>query len=467
MYIKFLDILDRAHTGEVRKLKDWDLKIIAGKVREKLKEHGLEKTIDIKNPINTDDGLADKFWKAGFELAVEVGMLCMSTDRVIKFTEEELRQSLNDAPDEMKLGGGKDSFKVVARRPSDGKHISPWLGAFGMALDENLYVPVTMANAQYKVIDATIPGTLKSIYGRPIRSRTPYETLAGNYEARLQREALKTINRPMMTAQGGCSAPTEYGNFGGVGVPGGADPKNNLNVALATSELKTDYTLLHKVAHFINCETYVYGGHFSFIGGFAGPPEGAALTSVAAACLLVPVHQASFQYVPCLNTRDASNSGRETVWASSVSAQAISRNTHLLPGAVVNPVSGPGTEMLLQEVTVSAMNAGVSGYSFSEGVRSAGGRYANYTSGVENKYAAEVMRASAGIDRKLANEIANELIPKFEDKLMSPPIGVPFTECFDIVTLQPKKEWKELYDKYCKFLLDRGVDLSKAYLPSP
>lgn len=463
MYIKFLDVLDRAHTGEVCKLNEWDMKTVLGKVRAKLKEFGLEGTFDPKNPINTDDSLADGFWKAGFELAVDLGMLCMSTDRVIKFTEEELRQSLNDAPDEMKLGGGKDSFSVVTRMPSDGKHISPWLGPFGMPVDENLCIPTLMTNARYDVIDAIIPGTLQTIYGRPIRAKTPYETLAGNYEARLQREAAKAINKPFLPCQGGNTSPTEYGNFGGVGVPGGADPKNNLNVVLATSELKTDYSLLHKVAHFINCETYIYSGHHSFVYGSPGPPEGAALVAVATACLLVPVHQATFPAADTMDSLNVSNSGRGALWSSSVSAQAVSRNTHLLFGGMVNPVSGPNTEMLLQECTTSSMMVGVSGYSFVVGVRSAGGGIPNHTSGLESKYAAEVMLVSAGIDRSHANEIVKEMVPKYEGKLNDPPRGVPFTECVDPLTLRPRKEWQEIYEKYKKFLLDRGVDLSKAY----
>ena len=466
MYIKFLDILDRAHTGEICKLKDWDMRVIPGKVKEKLKEYGLEKTVDLENPINIDDGLADEFWKAGFDLAVDVGMLCTSTDRIIKFSEEELRQSINDAQDEMPMGRGKDSFRIVTRRPSDGKHVSTWLGAFGIALDEDLYVPVTMGHIQYRVIDMLMPGVINTIYGRPIKSRTPYETLGGNYEARLQREAAKAVNRPLMPLCGGCTSPSEYGLFGGVGVPGGADPHNNMNVALTPAELKTDYTILHKIAHFVNCETYIYSGHFSFVGGSPGPPEGAALTSIAAACLLVPVHQATFQYVPIMNTRDSSNTGRVTLWASSVAAQAISRNTHLLPGGVVNPVSGPGTEQLLQEAAVASIMTSVSGYSFVEGVRSAGGGLPNYTSGLESKYAAEVMQVCTGMERAHANEIINEIIPKYEDKLLYPPRGVPFTECIDLKTLQPKKEWQEIYDKYRKFLLDRGIDLSKAYKPN-
>jgi len=461
--MKFLDVLDRAQTGEVCRLKEWDMKVIPNKVKEKLKEYGLEGTFDPNNPINTDDGLADDFWEAGFELAVDVGMLCMSTDRVIKFTEGELKKYINDAPDEMQLGYGKDSFKVVKRKPSDGKHVSPWLGPFGIAVDENLYIPIMAASAQYRVLDAVIPGCLQTIYGRPIRSKTPYETLAGNYEARLQREALKAVGRPFMPAQGGNTSPSEYGNFGGVGVPGGADQMNNLNVVLAPSELKTDYSLLHKVAHFINCETFIYTGHHSFVHGFPGPTEGAALVAVAAACLLASVHQGTFQGADTLDAQNVSNSGKQTLWSSSISAQAISRNTHLLVGGMINPVSGPNTEMLLQECAVLSIMTGVSGYSFVVGVRSAGGGLPNYTSGLESKFSAEVLLASAGIDVDLANGIINEIIPKYENKLKNPPRGVPFSECTNLQTLQPKKEWHEIYEKYKNFLFDMGLDLTKAY----
>jgi methylamine--corrinoid protein Co-methyltransferase len=360
----------------------------------------------------------------------------------------------------MQLGNGKDEFSVVNRKPSDGKRISTWLGPFGILVDENLYIPICQSAAAYTIVDALIPANLSTIYGRDLRGGTPYETLAGKYEVTLQKEALRRARRFGMPAQGGCTSPTEYGNFGGVGIPGAADPKNNLNVALCPSELKIDYRILHKVAHFLNCETYIYAGHFSMIGGFAGSIEGAALTSIAAAILLTSVCQASFQYVPTLNALLQCNSSRETAWTTSISAQALSQNTHLLTGGVVNPVAGPCTEMMLYEIAVSALFNSVSGFSFSEGVRSAGGKYPNYSTGLESKFAGEILKSNTGMSRDKAKEIIKTILPKYEQKLERPPKGKSFTECFDLKSLTPSREWLDIYDKVRTNLENLGVSFN-------
>lgn len=89
-----IEILKRTESGEYRSLKEWDIKLIPGAVREKLKKSKLEKTLDFSNPVNTDESLADTFFKAGYELALEIGMLCETTDRIVMVTEEELADAI-------------------------------------------------------------------------------------------------------------------------------------------------------------------------------------------------------------------------------------------------------------------------------------------------------------------------------------------------------------------------------------
>ena len=110
--IPLIEVLNRAQTGPVCELKEWDIKIISTKVREKLKEYGLEGTCDPQNPINTDDSLADGFWRAGFDLAADIGMLCLDTKRIIKFTVEEIKDAIKSAPSEISVGNGKDKKSI-------------------------------------------------------------------------------------------------------------------------------------------------------------------------------------------------------------------------------------------------------------------------------------------------------------------------------------------------------------------
>ena len=149
--IPFIDVLDRADSGSICELKEWDMKIISTKVKEKLKEYGLKNTCSPENTINSDDGLADSFWKAGFDLAVDTGMYCMTTKRIIKFTDLELRDCLKNNPREISRGRDSDCFLIRKRIPEDNKILTTWIGPFGHPDSENLYIPSLRAlcNTKY------------------------------------------------------------------------------------------------------------------------------------------------------------------------------------------------------------------------------------------------------------------------------------------------------------------------------
>ena len=71
---RILRSLEKARTGKIMPMKEWDTKVIPKTVKAILKKYNLEKTLDMDNPINYDDELADTFFKAGWELALELGM---------------------------------------------------------------------------------------------------------------------------------------------------------------------------------------------------------------------------------------------------------------------------------------------------------------------------------------------------------------------------------------------------------
>jgi methylamine--corrinoid protein Co-methyltransferase len=286
-----LRTLDKAHSGPVCTVKEWNMKVIPRLTQQKLKEHGLQKAFDSNNPINTDDGLADEFYKAGFELAIEMGVICQETERVIKVSEEELLEGIRSAPSELVLGYGEDRVVVRPRRPED--KLKPLMIApTAVAFSEDMYIKFTQAVAQYREIDIMEGASLTTLFGRPVLAGTPYETLLGRYEAELKKEALWRAGRPGMPTLGVSSSPTEYGQFGGFGTVGGLDPSFNLALILLPGEMMTHYPALHKIAHTINCGGKISMGLDHMIGGYSGPPEGAALTEVANWLLQFPLHQA-------------------------------------------------------------------------------------------------------------------------------------------------------------------------------
>ena len=438
-------------------MKEWDTKVIPMKVNEKLEEYGLKKTCSSENPINSDDGLADSFWKAAFDLAVDTGVLCTATQRVISFKESELREAIRKAPTKHSRGEGRDAIVISPRMPEDKKIGIVKSGPFGIPVSESLWIPVHQSCAQYREIDYIVPGNLYTVYGKELKTRSPHESLAGHLEAVLTKEALKMAGRPSMPVDGVETSPTEYGHLSGFGTPGGYSPNNNDAVVLMHAELKTGFSALYKVAHSLVCNAQIHAGYWSFIGGYAGGPEGATLVSIAAAILQLLTSQASMVSGSVMDMRYIGNCGRDAVWANSVSWQAQSRNMRRLSFGIGNPVSGACTDMLLHEAIVGYLNCAVSGNAFPTGIRTAGGNQRDCTTGLESKFAAEVYKTSCGVKRPDANEIVKKILPKYEDQLTKPPKGKSFTECFDLKTLKPTKEWQEIYDRVWIELEDLGL----------
>ena len=455
----FLDILDRAHNGPVCTHKDWDFKILPSAITEKLKKYGLTKTCDPANPINTADDLADSFFKAGYELALELGLLCTNTERIIKITEEELRDALRRAKSETILGKGRDAVQWKSRKPED-----PYPAVFGAPMgnlvSEDIWVPLHRAIVEQADLDFFGGGVIPTMFGHRVLSGTPYETLVGRYQAQLTREVLWEAGQPGLSTRAVASSPTAYGQLGGFGTIGGFDPTLDFANIMAPSELITNYEMLHKVANAINCGARIRAMSASMIGGFLGPPEAAALGQIAANLLILVIHKADFVGGEVVDTRYSGDCGWHGMWAESIHGQALSRNTHLLTLHVINQVSGPCTEMILHECTVGALNISVSGVTMHQGPRTGGGKYADHLSPIECKLLGEVLRRSAGMTRKQANDIAKVLIPKYENMLRNPPKGKGFRECYDLKTMKPTQEWLDIYLKVKRELVELGVPLN-------
>jgi len=455
---RILQTLDRAHNGPLCTQKEWNLKRIPTKVKQKLDEYRLRGTCDRENPINADDRLADEFFKAGFELAVDLGMLCQDTERVINVTGDELKDAIRRAPSELAIGEGVDRVVLRNRKPED--RIPPIIRApLGNRLTEDIWVRVNQGIVEHREIDIFYGGTIMTIFGRPVMAGTPYETLVGRYQAQLTHEVLWRAGRMGMPTVAVSSSATAFGQLGGFGIRGGFDPATSIAIILAPGELLTAYAVLHKVVHTLNCGAHFYVGTAPMIGGYAGPPEGTALVHIANVLLQFAVHHAHMYAAQAHDVRYGGNCGREGLWVQSVATQAISRNTHLMGTDPVAQVAGPCTEMLLYESAVAMMGITASGVASVAVCRGSGSKYIDYTTPLEHKFCAEVGKRSAGMSRKQVNELAKAILPEYEGQLFDPPKGKSVRECYDLQTLQPTQEWLDTYVRIKKQLGEMGVPL--------
>ncbi len=452
-----LRALDRAHSGPVVSTRQWDVERVPGKIMEALRKHRLAGTCNPQEPINTSDELADRFFDAAVELAAELGILCVDTERVIQFSKEEIEEAVQAAPDHLLLGKGADQVRLVSRRPEDGRK-PLYVAPLGIAVSEELWVPLMQGIVQQREVDLFQGGSLATVFGRPIRSGTPYETLAGHLNAQLTREALCRAGRPGMCTTAVISSVTAFGQLGGYGVQGGFPP-SDLALVLSPAELKTSYAALHKAVQAVNCGGLILAGTASMIGGYAGPPEGAVLSAMAFCLLQYALYGNHCGGAGIMDIRYQGNSGRHALWALSILLQGTSRNSHLLVNTVFNQVAGPDTEMLLYESAALALNFAVSGTSLCIGPRSAGGKLTDHLSPLECRWSGEVLKAAGGLSRASANEMVKALLPKYEAHLADPPTGKSFTGCYDLSTLQPTESWQQAYTKVREEVASLGLSM--------
>ena len=461
------EVLDRAcNSGPVMTGKDFDMKIF--QVTSKLvKEH--EISYDPKNPVSSDDGLADDVWRAGFELFEEVGSYCISSGRVIKFADSEIRDGLNELPGTASVGDGGERRQLSLRGIEDKK---PPTIVCGGVIESNFpegenFVKLYQSIAQEPLIDGFYVGPpLQSSEGRQVRSGTPLETHSGRCMATWVREAIRRAGRPGLHFISACTPA--IANVAAADAVDGLRRSDGI-VATIMPELKTDYENLNKVtfSHDYGCVKHIYNG--GMIGGWAGGPEGALVVSIANAIMAVMVYKigigSSYNALGYLRASAPNYSAfvtRPCVWGSSIGSQALSRNTKIINTCVAMTNAGPGTEMQLQEITSAQCAAIPCGR---EGVSQGARRFKVRPllgSGLENRFWGELAYALAGVKRDLAGTIADEMLKQYEAKITREsdggPAGHTFDEIYDLKTLTPRKQYTDMYIKMKKDLEDLGLN---------
>jgi len=453
-----VEILRRTQEGEYCDLKEWDVKRIPRTVRAMLKKYNLQGVCDKQSPVNLDMELADTFYKAGFELALELGMLCEATERIVRVSEEELSSALKFAPSELTLGFGKDARVMKARTPED-PYPCMFGASLGITVTEEVYSLLTEGIARQLEVDFLEGGSLATVNGLDVLPGTPSETLLGYVQGRKHREIRKAAGRVGMPGIGNISAVTEFGQFC-YGTEGNFY-NTDLSLILFPSELKINYQTLHKVVHTLAMDGLVFAGSPAMIGGMPGPAEGAVLSCIACALLQYPILQSSVGGGEIYDIRYMSNVNREGLWALSMTHQALSRNTNILTHGIANEVSGPGTAAFLYEILVGVAIIAASGASFSTGPRAAGGKLTDYLSPLECRFCAEVAHAASGWELSKVKEMAEHFLPKYEAAIKDPDVGKPVKEVWDLENFKPLPEAEAVYRQVKKEAIDFGFPLDE------
>ncbi len=455
--VSFWEILDRAtNTGPVMETKDFDM-LIFKTASELVKEYDLHRDPDVIIP--SDNSLADDVFEAGLRLYTETGTYCISSKRQIKFTEDEIKEALKQLPKRYLIGEGAEAMWMEKRDPEDTK-VPLNLGGVieGNPQEGEMYVKLYQSIAQEKhAVDGVYFGPCFTIEGKPWRPGTPLEVHAGILAATWVREALRRVGRPGLHLTSAC--PSAIGDIAGCNPEWGVRPTDSITMP-TTTELKTEYDSLSKVAFSLSYGCIRNPYWLPLIGGFAGGPEGAAIVGVAGGFHSLLVNQTRLGGYNSAGAIlvEPTQTGRVGNWTSSLMWQALTRNSNTIGGRGAVTAAGPGTEMMLYEIASLSIGVVVSGGHIFHGTKRRHLVKPNLASGMEPRFQGEVAKATAGLKRTDVNDILKGLIPKFESKLgKGAPEGKSFDELYDLKTLEPKKEYLDIYNKVRGELEDLGL----------
>ena len=116
----FWEILDRTTTGPIMREEEFETELFPTVMADVVAKHKI--TWDPDEPIMPDPDMADAIFQAGLELLLEVGLYCKDTKRLVKFTEDEIREVINAAKHEVTLGRDRDAITLKPRAPGDSQH---------------------------------------------------------------------------------------------------------------------------------------------------------------------------------------------------------------------------------------------------------------------------------------------------------------------------------------------------------
>ncbi|HEC22732.1 MAG TPA: monomethylamine:corrinoid methyltransferase [Chloroflexi bacterium] len=456
MLLSYHDIMDRALSGPYLNEEEWDLQKIAMTTARLVEKYKL--TWDPGVIVPDDPGLVDAVFEAGLELAKEVGVYSRSTERIVEFEPGELEEGMRLMPQTLVMGEGKDARTLYARKIMDDRLPLVWAGSPGTPFPEELFLPSVLSWAQEPIVDMVTCGTLMHVDGREIRTADPIEIIATRRELQYMRQALRRVGRPGMGMLAAQSSVSELGDLA-VAHPDYLRPCDSHLVPML-NELKLDHRNIARAVNSIEYGMRNASLPCVIVGGLGGDAPGSAVVNVASFIVSSLAFLADYHLCHPIHVRHIATSTRSVMWVESVVEQAFARNAPCIIVSDIYPKSGALTRELLYETAANAIAITVSGGHL-EGCGSADGNLPNAT-GLEARLMGEVGHAVArqGMTLQEANALILKLLEKYEHVFDLPEgnPGVRFDQAYDMKTLRPIPEWRQMYEEVKAELKEMGLE---------
>jgi len=432
--IPIIEFQKRAMTGPVKKADAFDLDL-SMKVRELVAKYHIK-----YNPeeLIVDDDTADAVFHAGVELLSEIGLYHLDTERVVRFTKEEIEgiaRENRENPGTQKFGRGKDEITVAYRRGVDARPPMLYAGPAGVA-EEVWFSSFVQSFAQEETVKAMgiAPGLSKLGDMEP-KAGTPSEIYVGQWEQKQIKEVLRRVGRPDMHCGLLATVSTVGATMAMIG-PGLREPHNTQIGVHIIPEQKLDWTRLILAQFCQDRGIAPWQSAMAIIGGLC---RDAADTAVALVANLLG-QLAYARGTMCslfTNHMDGSWGTPSALWAYSAAARASERNIRVCIGGVVVCAMGFGMieAQMLHAAAIAILNT-ASGMSYC---------WIAGPTGLDARLLGEVMDVTAGMKTEKANELIKTIlkeVDKAEQKTVL--TSVPFPDMYDIKKVQPKPDYEAM-----------------------
>src|SRR4030066_2087401 len=173
-------VVKRSENGPFMKEPDFE-RALSKRTAELVKQYGLK--FNPQTPVPSDDDMADRLYKAGVDLFVDLGAFNQDTERRILFSRSEVEELVGKARNNLVLGAGKDAVVMRHREVEGNTPAAVLSGPTGTPWSEKYNPLILLSCAQEPLVDMLGAGSVSTFMGHQIIPGTPLAFLGARRAA--------------------------------------------------------------------------------------------------------------------------------------------------------------------------------------------------------------------------------------------------------------------------------------------
>jgi methylamine--corrinoid protein Co-methyltransferase len=423
--ISLLDVAERTQKGPKMTDMDWNMNLF--RQTAKFANRFEIKVDDDGSWFNYDDALVDRAFQAAVAFLADTGMYCLTTGRVVQFSQEEILQACQEMQPQTWVGDGRDA-RLITKKQIETKEKLNQTPGHHAPFSEEYAALVIKDTAMLPEGDYMEGINFTQTDGREVFG-LPMEAYASRREVAWLRQGVRMAGRqgmavalyPISTRAAALIAPMDQ-DYG---------LRRTDGILLSTlPDMKMEQDLLTAAIVYKDYGAFaVNGGGSESVGGFAGGLDSSLVAAIAKPIAGFLVYRHAWSYTggggrvtnSVLKSVGTSRRGRR---AGSVVCQALARHTKLIGFSGAGLICGPGSETYLREVALVGITAPINGLNITSARHHRAMMNAGQTP-FEAKWMAEAARATqrAGLDRAGVSQLLEKFTPSLNGK---PALGLQF-----------------------------------------